>query len=91
MAITPEFIVSTVNTTTLNRQGMKEIVITDLATITTVITVTIAVNTIETTTATATTTAIKVGITKVKETMAMAKISLGKGIITEDGNLTPLL
>ncbi|HAD03014.1 MAG TPA: hypothetical protein DCE74_12555, partial [Porphyromonadaceae bacterium] len=86
-----EFIVSTVNTTTLNRQGMKEIVITDLATITTVITATIAVNTIETMTATATTTAIKVGITKEKETMAMAKISLEKGIITEDGNLTPLL
>lgn len=54
-------------------------------------TATIAVNTIETMTATATTTAIKVGITKEKETMAMAKISLGKGIITEDGNLTPLL
>ena len=82
-----EFIASTVNTTTLNRQGMKEIVITDLAMITTVITATIAVNTIVTTTATA----IKAGITKEKETMAMAKISLEKGIITEDGNLTPLL
>ncbi len=86
-----EFIASTVNTTTLNRQGMKEIVITDLATITTAITATIAVNTIATTTETATTTAIKAGITKEKETMAMAKISLGKGIITEDGNLIPLL